>query len=131
MPIDYNIHVTVFSDQWKYVDWIWILVGVPLCFPQQLRVSMGTSGGVTVTYQTFSSWFGSHWLPYSYSRVPHQPPKSLVNYYLEFQCCALWLVGWILWHINNCRLFNAKFCLDILYIKYIYDLWVNRLQVTF
>ena len=23
--------------------------------------------------------------------------------------CASWLVGWVLWHINLCRLFNAKF----------------------
>ena len=28
-----------------------------------------------------------------------------------------WLVGWILWHINPCWLFNAKSCLNI-YIKY-------------
>ena len=27
--------------------------------------------------------------------------------------------GWVLWHINLCRLFNAKSCLYI-YIKYIY-----------
>ena len=26
--------------------------------------------------------------------------------------------GWVLWHINHCRLFNAKSSLDI-YIKYI------------
>ena len=26
--------------------------------------------------------------------------------------------GWVLWHINHCWLFNAKFCLYI-YIKYI------------
>ena len=30
-----------------------------------------------------------------------------------------WLVGWFLWHINPCRLFNAKSCLYI-YIKYIW-----------
>ena len=29
----------------------------------------------------------------------------------------IWL-GWVLWHINPCRLFNAKFSLYI-YIKYI------------
>ena len=27
----------------------------------------------------------------------------------------------VLWHINHCRLFNAKYCLH-LYIKYLYDL---------
>ena len=28
--------------------------------------------------------------------------------------------GWVLWHINHCRLFNAKFYLFIyIYIKYI------------
>ena len=26
--------------------------------------------------------------------------------------------GWVLWHVNNCRLFNAKF-LSYIYIKYI------------
>ena len=29
-----------------------------------------------------------------------------------------WLVGWILWHINHCRLFNAKSSLYI-YIEYV------------
>ena len=29
----------------------------------------------------------------------------------------IWL-GWVLWHINHCRLFNAKFSLYI-FIKYI------------
>ena len=33
--------------------------------------------------------------------------------------------GWVLWHINHCRLFNAKSSLYI-YIKYIYDLvWLG------
>ena len=33
--------------------------------------------------------------------------------------------GWVLWHINHCRLFNAKSPLYI-YIKYIYDLvWLD------
>ena len=31
--------------------------------------------------------------------------------------------GWVLWHINHCRLFNAKFCL---YICIIYDMvWLG------
>ena len=30
-----------------------------------------------------------------------------------------WLVGWVLWHINHCRLFNTKSSLYI-YIKYIW-----------
>ena len=34
------------------------------------------------------------------------------------------LVGWILWHINHCRLFNAKSSLYI-YIKYIRFSWVG------
>ena len=29
------------------------------------------------------------------------------------------LVGWVLWHINHCRLFNAKSSLYI-YIKYVW-----------
>ena len=33
-------------------------------------------------------------------------------------------VGWVLWHINHCRLFNAKSCLYI-YIKYIGFGWVG------
>ena len=32
--------------------------------------------------------------------------------------CFVWL-GWVLWHINHCRLFNAKSSLYI-YIKYIW-----------
>ena len=33
-------------------------------------------------------------------------------------------LGWVLWHINHCRLFNAKFCLYI-YIKCISFAWVG------
>ena len=32
--------------------------------------------------------------------------------------------GWVSWHINHCRLFNAKSCLYI-YIKYIEFCWVG------
>ena len=32
--------------------------------------------------------------------------------------------GWVLWHINHCRLFNAKYSLYI-YIKYIGFGWVG------
>ena len=28
-----------------------------------------------------------------------------------------WLVVWVLWHINLCRLFNAKFCLYVLHLQ--------------
>ena len=35
----------------------------------------------------------------------------------------IWL-GWVLWHINHCRLFNAKYSLYI-YIKYIRFGWVG------
>ena len=35
----------------------------------------------------------------------------------------IWL-GWVLWHINHCRLFNAKSPLYI-YIKYIRFGWVG------
>ena len=32
--------------------------------------------------------------------------------------------GWLLWHINHCRLFNVKSCLYI-YVKYIWFGWVG------
>ena len=35
--------------------------------------------------------------------------------------CLITTASWVLWHINHCRLFNAKSGLYI-YIKYIYDL---------
>ena len=37
------------------------------------------------------------------------------------KCTVGWLVGWFLWYINPCRLFNAKSCLHI-YILNEYDL---------
>ena len=35
---------------------------------------------------------------------------TLVKNELELNCLhpVKWLVGWVLWHINLCRLFNAK-----------------------
>ena len=35
-----------------------------------------------------------------------------------------WLVGWVLWRINLCRLFNAKFCLSL--SLYIYIPFTNE-----
>ena len=34
------------------------------------------------------------------------------------------VVGWVLWHINHCRLFNAKSSLYI-YIRYIGFGWIG------
>ena len=46
---------------------------------------------------------------------------SPMNKYTPYNLLA-WLdlvwFDWVLWHNNNCRLFNAKSCLYI-YIKYI------------
>ena len=44
----------------------------------------------------------------------------------------LWLVGWILWHINLCRLFNAKsifYTNNQFYFKQFSLAWVNSLIV--
>ena len=38
-------------------------------------------------------------------------------------------LGWVLWHINHCRLFNAKSSLYI-YIKYIYFAWVGFYAIS-
>ena len=45
-------------------------------------------------------------------------------------CCIVetQYFGWVLWHINHCRLFNAKSRLDI-YIKYI--IWKRILLIMF
>ena len=42
----------------------------------------------------------------------------------------MWLVGWVLWHINSCRLFKAKSCL-YLCILHIYDLQTHFLVMIF
>ena len=47
--------------------------------------------------------------------VGYLMPNSLYIYILKIYD----LVGWVLWHINHCRLFNAKSSLYI-YIKYIW-----------
>ena len=55
-----------------------------------------------------------------------QPPEILVRlkkkkilFYIDMKLFRfLVFAGWVLWHINHCRLFNAKSSLYI-YIKYI------------
>ena len=49
--------------------------------------------------------------------VGYLMPNSLYTYILNVYS-LVWL-GWVLWHISYCRLFNAKFFLYI-YIKYIW-----------
>ena len=44
----------------------------------------------------------------------------------------LWLVGWVLWHINLCRLFNAKSIFYVnnqFYFKQFSLAWVHSLIV--
>ena len=53
--------------------------------------------------------------------------KRTAVYNLLWKVKAVWF-GWGLWHINPCRLFNAKSSLYI-YIKYIW--FVNILQLIF
>ena len=40
---------------------------------------------------------------------------QLNNFYIKVIMSEFlgWLVGWFLWHINLCRLFNAKLCLYV------------------
>ena len=45
------------------------------------------------------------------------PNRIYIYIYLIYM---IWF-GWVLWHINHCRLFNDKSSLYI-YIKFIYDL---------
>ena len=60
-------------------------------------------------------WFG--WVGfYGVSTiVGYLMPNPLYTYILNN---IIWL-GWVLWHVNHCRLFNAKSSLYI-YIKYIW-----------
>ena len=62
-------------------------------------------------------WFDLVWF-YSISTiVGYLMPNPLYTYILNIYD-LVWL-GWVLWHINYCRLFNAKSSLYI-YIKYIW-----------
>ena len=69
-------------------------------------------------------WFGLDWLGWVWfygisTIVGYLMRKPLYTYVLNIY--DLVGLGWVLWHINHCRLFNAKYCLYI-NIKYIYDL---------
>ena len=62
-------------------------------------------------------WFGLVGL-YGISTIGYSIPNPLYSYWIYI----IWL-GWVLWHINLCRLFNAK---SSLYIINIYDLvWLG------
>ena len=52
------------------------------------------------------------------TRVGYLMPNPLYTY-ISNMYGLVWL-GWVLWHINPCRLFNAKSSLH-LYIKYIWS----------
>ena len=58
------------------------------------------------------------------SQIQHQTGETQVfstspNCVTQACCLELsWWVSWVLWHINPCRLFNAKSYLYI-YIKYV------------
>ena len=60
-------------------------------------------------------WFGLVGFYGISTIVGYLMPNSLYTYILNIY--MIWF-GWLLWHINHCRLFNAKSSLYI-YIKYI------------
>ena len=71
------------------------------------------------------------WLPYfvtELTRIPALGRTLTLHLVMRLQSCSFgestvslhgdcsligWLVVWVLWHINICRSFNAKFCLYI------------------
>ena len=50
---------------------------------------------------------------------PYLTPSPLYSY-IEYMICF----GWVVWHINRCRLFNSTFFLQI-YIKYIWFCYID------
>ena len=67
-------------------------------------------------------WFGLVGFNGISTIVGYLMPNPLYKYILNIY--DLVGLGWVLWHINNCRLFNAKSSLYI-YIKYIWFGWVG------
>ena len=59
-------------------------------------------------------WFGLVGFYGISTIVGYLMPNPLYSIYIKY----IWF-GWVLWHINHCRLFNAKSSLYI-YIKYIW-----------
>ena len=59
-------------------------------------------------------WFGMLWFYGISIIVGYLMPNSLYTYILNIYD-LVWF-GWVLWHINHCRLFNAKFGL-FMYIR--------------
>ena len=43
-----------------------------------------------------------------------------------------WLVGWVLWHINLYRLFNAKFCLYVYTFnqRFLSEYFVGKISIS-
>ena len=62
-------------------------------------------------------WFGLVWFYGISTIICYSRPNPLYTYILDIYD-LVWF-GWLLWHINHCRLFNAKSSLYI-YIKYVW-----------
>ena len=60
-------------------------------------------------FQGQSSWCLKYWIT-----------ASNPNRTITLELIPLVWFGWVLWHINHCRLFNAKSC----FYKYILNIWL-------
>ena len=69
-----------------------------------------------VTYFYHGFYLVTNWFYGTSNIVGYLIPNPLHTYILNIY--IIWL-GWVLWHINHCRLFNAKSSLYI-YTKYIW-----------
>ena len=63
-------------------------------------------------------WFGLDWFYGISTIVGYLMPNPIYTYILNIYDFGLVWFGLVLWHINHCRLFNAKSYLYI-HIKYI------------
>ena len=57
-------------------------------------------------------------------KVPIRKKTGNLFYDARFYLIDIIWLGWVLWHINDCRLFNTKSFLYI-YIKYIWLVWLG------
>ena len=95
----------------KYIIWFgWVLWYIKHCRLSNAKFSL--------YIYIKDIWFGLVGFYGISTIVGYLMPNPFYTYILNIY--MIWF-GWVLWHINHCRLFNAKSFLYI-YIKYIYHL---------
>ena len=127
----FKFHLAIFTriDQ-LYISWYIYWLNFDLRF--SLHNIWSTENYHYLIKLSSSDILDLDWLQYilllSSLSLKYWTGSSLLNSDQLMRTDAFSIVGWILWHINLCRLFNVKFCSYVytFNLRFLNEYWIDK-----